>query len=41
VALTNPGCRAQPALRTRVLRQAYAGWWVATGLPLDTPAIPT
>jgi AcrR family transcriptional regulator len=41
VALTNPSCRAQPALRTQVLRQAYAGWWVATGLPPDTPAIPT
>jgi AcrR family transcriptional regulator len=41
VVLTNPGCRAQPALRTQVLRQAYAGWWVATGLPGDTPAIPT
>jgi AcrR family transcriptional regulator len=41
VALTNPSCRAHPALRTQVLRQAYAGWWVAAGLPLDTPAIPT
>lgn len=41
VALTNAGCRAQPALRIQLLHQAYAGWWVAAGLPLDTPAIPT
>lgn len=39
VTLTNPGCRAQPALRARVLAQTYAGWWQATGLPADTPAL--
>ena len=39
VALSNPGCRAQPALRAHLLVQAYAGWWRTTGLPHDTPAI--
>lgn len=39
VVLTNPSCRAQPALRVHVLTQDYAGWWQTTDLPLDTPPI--
>ena len=40
VGLSNRRCRVQPALRAHLLGQAYAGWWLSTGLPLDTPAFP-
>lgn len=33
VVLNNEACRADKALTTRVLQQAYTGWWQSLGLP--------
>jgi hypothetical protein len=41
VSLSNHRCRAQPTLCAHLLDQACAGWWLSTGLLLDTPRSPT
>jgi AcrR family transcriptional regulator len=33
VVLRDSACQAEPALTTRVLAQAYQGWWQSLGLP--------
>jgi len=38
VVLSDPACRAEPALTTRVLTQAYKGWWQSLGLSTSLPA---
>jgi AcrR family transcriptional regulator len=39
VVLTDMSCRSQPALRTRLLTQAYASWWQSLDLPADMPPL--
>jgi AcrR family transcriptional regulator len=38
VVLGDHACRADPALTTRVLTQAYKGWWQSLGLSTSLPA---
>jgi AcrR family transcriptional regulator len=38
VVLQDPACQAQAALTTRVLTQAYRGWWQSLGLSTSLPA---
>jgi len=38
VVLGNPACQAEPALTTRVLTQAYQGWWQSLGLSTSLQA---
>jgi len=39
VVLRDAACQAAPALQTRVLTQAYQGWWQSLGLPTALQAV--